>query len=86
MADKVYKFSSDFKAMSEGDFIQEIRKRFKVTKKEAKEIYNDLHGNSTASPKKDKPVNKKINTGKNSVSGVEEVKGDTVGHSEDTTE
>ena len=83
MADKVYKFSSDFKAMSEGDFITELRKRFKVTKKEAKEAYNDLHGNSSPSPKKDKPVNKKSDTGKHSVPRAEEVKGDTVGLSED---
>lgn len=86
MADKVYKFSSDFKEMSEGDFIEEIRKRFKATKKEAKGVYNELHGNSTASPKKDKPVNKKVNTGGDSVPRVEEVKGDTAGHSEDKTE
>lgn len=86
MADKVYKFSSDFKKMSEGDFIKEIRKRFKVTKKEAKEIYNELHGNSIASPKKDKPIHEKSSVGKYSVPRAEEVEGDTVGDTEKKAE
>lgn len=67
MADKVYKFSSDFKAMSEGDFIQEIRKRFKVTKKEAKEIYNDLHGKPISISRKVRQTGQSKELGKGAV-------------------
>lgn len=78
-----YKLSPDFEKKSEGEFINELRKSFKVTKKEAKEVYDKLHGNSSGRTKKDKPVDKKGNAGDAGVPGAEEAEGNTSGHTED---
>ena len=67
-----YKFSSDFKKLSEEDFIKEMKSRFKTKVKDARELYKQLHGNGSTTSEKNKAVDKEISTGQDSVPGTEE--------------